>query len=51
MDELEDLTTYNSDSEHDIWVDFTTHEYSGELGEYFDDSKVDNYADNHNYRY
>lgn len=48
MDELDDLATYNGDTEHDMWVDFTTHEYTGELGEYFDDSDVDNLVDNLN---
>ena len=37
MDELDDLATYNGDTEHDMWVDFTTHEYTGELGDIFDE--------------
>lgn len=41
MYELENLASYNGDSEHDMWVDFTTHEYTGELREYFDDSDLD----------
>ena len=48
MDELDDLATYNGDTEHDMWVDFTTHEYTGELGDIFDDSDVDNFEDNLN---
>lgn len=32
MDELNDLETYNGDAEHDMWVDFTYQEYTGELG-------------------
>ena len=63
MDELNDLDTHNGDTEHDMWVDFTTHalgsaalhlnidnrkEYTGELGEYFDDTDVDNFVDNLN---
>ena len=48
MDELGDLDTYNGNPEHDMWVDLTTHEYTGELGEYFDDTDVDNYVDNLN---
>ena len=48
MDELDDLSTYNGDTEHDMWVDFTTHEYTGELGENFDDPYKDNFIDNLN---
>ena len=39
LDDLDDLTTYNGDTEHDMWVDFTEHEYTGELGDIFDDSE------------
>ena len=46
MDELDDLSTYNGDTEHDMWVDFTTHEYTGELREYFDNSDIDNLIEN-----
>ena len=46
MDELDHLATYNGNTEHDMWVDFTTHEYTGELGEYFDDPDVDTFVDN-----
>lgn len=42
MDELDDLATYNGNSEHDMWVDYTIHEYTGELGDIFDDSDLDN---------
>ena len=49
MDELDDLDAYNGDSEHDMWVDFTTNQYTGELGEYFDDTDVDVDIDNLNY--
>ena len=48
MDELDDLATYNGNTEHDMWVDFTTYEYTGELEEIFDDSDVDNFEDNLN---
>lgn len=63
MDELDDLATYNGNIEHDMWVDFTNHalgsdalplninnrkEYTGELGEFFDDADVDNFVDNLN---
>lgn len=30
MDELDDLATYNGDTDHDMWVDFTNYEYTGE---------------------
>lgn len=46
MDELDYLDTYNGNIKHDMWLDFTDHEYTGELGEYFDDSNVDNFIDN-----
>ena len=48
MDELDDLATYNGDTEHDMWMDFTTYEYTSELGECFDDTDVDNFIDNLN---
>ena len=58
MDELDDLATYNGDTEHDMWVDFTTNvlgsaalhlninngkEYTGELEDIFDDTDVNNF--------
>ena len=46
MDELDDLSTYNGNTEHDMCVDFTTYEYTGKLGESFDDTDVDNFIDN-----
>ena len=46
MDHLDDLATYNGNSEHDMWVDFTTNEYTGELEDIFDDSDADNFIDN-----
>ena len=45
MDELDDLATYNGEDEHDMWVDFTTNQYTGELGQYFDDTDVNNFID------
>ena len=42
---MEDLDRYNGDTEHDMWVDFTTHEYTGELDEYFDDDESDGNLD------
>ena len=46
MDEIDDLETYNGDPEHDMWVDFTTNQYTGELADIFDESDVDNFIDN-----
>ena len=46
MDELDELDTYNGDSEHDMWVAFTTNQYTGELADIFDDSEVDDFIDN-----
>ena len=46
MDELDDLSTYNGDTEHDMWVDFTNNEYTGELREFYEDTDVDKYIDN-----
>ena len=46
MEELDDLATYNGDTEHDMWVDFSTHEYTGELANIFDGSEVDDFIDN-----
>ena len=46
MDELDDLDTYNGDSEHDMWVDFTTNQYTGELADIFDESEIDDFIDN-----
>ena len=43
MDELDDLATYNGDTEHDMWVDFTTYENTGELREIFNDSDDEDY--------
>lgn len=46
MDELDDLDTYNGDTEHDMWVDFTTNQYTGELADIFDDFETDEFIDN-----
>ena len=48
MHEFDDLATYKGDTEHDMWVDFTTHEYTGELGEYFDFTDINNSVGNLN---
>ena len=45
MDELDNLSIYNGNTEHDMWVDFTAHEYTDELGEFFDDSDVEDFVD------
>ncbi len=45
MDELGDLGTYNGDTEHDRWVDFTYHEDTVELSNIFDDPDMDNNID------
>ena len=46
MNKLDNLATYNGDTVHDMWVDFTTHEYTGELEDIFDDSDADMFVDN-----
>ena len=46
MSHFEDLDTYNGDTEHDMWVDFTNHEYTGELADIFDDHETDDFIDN-----
>lgn len=46
MDELDELETYNGDTEHDIWVDFINHQYTWELGDYFHDSDELDFVDN-----
>lgn len=43
MEEFDELDTYNGHPEHDMWVDFTTYEYTGELGEYFDESDTNDF--------
>ena len=46
MYEIDDLDTYNGDTEHDMLVDFTYNQYTGELADIFDDSEVDDFIDN-----
>ena len=46
MDEFDDLDAYNGDTEHDMWVDFTTNQYTGELADIFDESEIDDFIDN-----
>lgn len=38
MYELDDLSTYNGDTLHDMWVDYSNHEYTGEPEVSFEDS-------------
>lgn len=45
MDELEDLSSYNGDLEHDMWADFTYHMHTGELPEFFGPLKSNNFED------
>ena len=44
-EELDDLGTYNGDTVHDMWVDYATYEYTGELSDLFDDSDPDDLDD------
>ena len=48
MDELDDLDTYNGDTEHDMWVDFTYQVNTDELPDLFDDKAVNDYINNLN---
>ena len=41
MTDYDDLSTYDGDVEHDGWVDFSYHENTGELDDYFDDEDDD----------
>lgn len=38
MEDFDNLGSYNGDTEHDMWVDFTNYEYTGEP-DYFDDQE------------
>lgn len=40
MDEFDDLNTYNGDPVHDGWVDYSYHQNTGELSDFFDDEEV-----------
>ena len=44
-DELDNLGTYDGDTVHDMWVDYTTHEYTGEFPYIFDEPDPDDYDD------
>ena len=41
----DDFRTYNGDTEHDMWVDFTYHEDTGELSNIFDEPDIDQFID------
>lgn len=42
------LLNYNGNTIHDMWVDFTFNENSGELAKLFDEDSIDEYIDNLN---
>lgn len=42
----EDLSTYNGDVIHDMWVDTDYDEHTGELHYVEDDAEIDNEIDN-----
>ena len=48
MEDYDELDTYNTDTEHNMWVDFDCYENTGELSEIFNDSDLDNYIENLN---
>ena len=41
----DDFRTYNGDTEHDMWVDFTYHEDTGVLSDIFDEPDIDQFID------
>lgn len=41
----DDFRTYNGDTEHGMWVDFTYHEDTGELSDIFDEPDIDQFID------
>lgn len=47
MDEYDDLSTYNGDAVHDMWVDFDHDENTGPP-DVFDEDNLDEYVDNLN---
>ncbi len=46
MNDYDDLDTYNGETEHDMWVDYTCQENTTELTDLFDDVAVDDYVNN-----
>jgi hypothetical protein len=47
MNEYNDLSTYNGNTEHDMWVDFDNYENTVTL-DVFDEDNLDEYVDNRN---
>ncbi len=49
MNEYDDMSQYNGDAEHNMWVDFTDYMNTGELADLFeedyDDYEEDEYDD------
>ncbi len=45
MDEYEDLDAYNSNTSHDMNVDFDCYMNTGEVAELFDKTDLDEYID------
>lgn len=48
MDEYDDLSTYNGDVEHDMWVDFDNYENTG-TPDVFDETTPDQGIDDYDY--
>lgn len=48
MDEYDDLDTYNGDTVHDMWVDDSYTENTGEAPYIEDEADLDNFFDNLN---
>lgn len=44
MDEYDDLSTYNGDVEHDMWVDFDNYENTG-TPDVFDEATPDHHVE------
>ncbi len=45
MDELDDLSIYDGDPVHDMYVDYDYHINTGELDNIFDEPTPDDFAD------
>lgn len=41
MSDYDNLDIYNGDTEHDMWVDFTNYEYTGEPDVFDEDGEDD----------
>ena len=48
MDEYDNLSSYNGDTEHDMWVDFNYHENTAELSGLFENTDIETFIDNLN---